>query len=64
MNFFFKKAYDRVEWPFILTMIKALGFGLIFIHNVETLFAKDFPLLSINKGNSKESWTISIDQAR
>jgi hypothetical protein len=36
----FEKVYDRVEWPFILTMLKALGFGPYFIKAVETLFAE------------------------
>ena len=27
----FAKAYDRIEWPFILTMLEALGFGPTFL---------------------------------
>jgi hypothetical protein len=28
INIDFEKAYDRVEWPFILVMLKVTGFGL------------------------------------
>nr|KUM50953.1 hypothetical protein ABT39_MTgene799 [Picea glauca]QHR90568.1 hypothetical protein Q903MT_gene4593 [Picea sitchensis] len=50
----FEKAYDRVEWPFILAMLKALGFGLAFINSVETLFASASTYLSINRCKSEE----------
>lgn len=34
----FAKAYDRIEWPFILAMLQALGFGPNFLQSVEIIF--------------------------
>lgn len=30
----FEKAYDKVEWPFILAMLKALGFRSLFLNSL------------------------------
>lgn len=34
----FDKAYDRIEWQFILAMLKVLGFGLVFIKSISLVF--------------------------
>ena len=38
MKIDFKKAYDKVEWDFILMTLRALGFGERFVQIVQTLF--------------------------
>jgi len=30
----FEKAYDRVEWNFILNMLKDLGFGPLYLYSI------------------------------
>jgi hypothetical protein len=44
-----EKAYDQVEWPFIIPMFKALGIGSSFIGAVEILFVEGSSSLSINR---------------
>lgn len=44
----FAKAYDRIEWPFILAMLQALGFGLNFIESIHMLFADASSYITIN----------------
>ena len=44
----FAKAYDRIEWPFILAMLQALGFGPNFIQSVEMLFGDANACITIN----------------
>lgn len=44
----FKKCYDRVEWPFILAMLKTLGLGPLFMGAIATLIAKASYFLSTN----------------
>ena len=34
----FQKAYDIIEWNFIISMLKALRFGQYFIHSIHMLF--------------------------
>ena len=34
----FAKAYDRIEWPFLLGMLQALRFGPNFIQSMEMIF--------------------------
>ena len=31
----FAKAYDWIEWPFILAMLQAIGFGTNFLQSME-----------------------------
>lgn len=50
---FEKAVYGKVEWPFILAILKAMGFGPYFIQSVETLFVDASACLSINHGKSK-----------
>ena len=44
----FAKAYDRIEWPFILAMLCALGFGPNFLQSVEILFGDANACITIN----------------
>lgn len=44
----FAKAYDRIEWPFILAMLKSLGFGPNFIQVVQMLFLDASTCIYIN----------------
>jgi hypothetical protein len=53
-NFIFRKAYNRVEWPFTFKMIHALRFGLAFITIVDTLFVDASTCLAIIIFSSKE----------
>lgn len=54
MKIDFKKVYDWVKRPFIIAMLKSLGFGSSFNGVVETLFAQAFACLCIKKCKSKE----------
>lgn len=49
----FAKAYDRIEWPFILAMLKALGFGPNFIQSIDMLFGDANACITIKKLQSK-----------
>jgi hypothetical protein len=42
----FEKAYDRVEWPFMLAMFKYLGLMVLFLCVVETLIVEPIPLFT------------------
>lgn len=44
----FANAYDHIEWPFILAMLKALGFGPRFIQSVQMLFRDASTCITIN----------------
>lgn len=44
----FEKSYDRIEWPFILDMLEALGFGAFFCYIISTLFSNASAHLTIN----------------
>ena len=35
-----KKAFDSVEWEFLLYSLKSFNFGLNFIHSVQTFYRK------------------------
>ena len=49
----FSKAYDRIEWPFILAMLQALGFGPNFIQSMEMLFGDVNACITINNLQSE-----------
>ena len=36
----FKKAFDSVEWPFLLQTLKVFNFGNNFIHWITILYTK------------------------
>ncbi|XP_057862514.2 secreted RxLR effector protein 78-like [Cryptomeria japonica] len=46
------KAYDRIEWPFILAMLKALGFGPHFIQSMQILVRDAYAYITINDHKS------------
>lgn len=48
----FEKAYDHIEWWFILSMLKALGFGIVFINSIFMLFKDALAALNLNKFQS------------
>ena len=49
----FAKAYDPIEWPFILAMLLALGFGPNFLQSVEMLFGDANVCITINNSSSE-----------
>ena len=53
MKIDFAKAYDRIEWPFILAMFQALGFGPNFLQFVEMFFGDANACITINKSQSE-----------
>nr|KUM48543.1 hypothetical protein ABT39_MTgene4558 [Picea glauca]QHR87126.1 hypothetical protein Q903MT_gene1135 [Picea sitchensis] len=60
----FSKAYDRVEWPFIVAMLKTLWVYPLFVKVVETLFSKDIAFLSIKKAMYEETGLFSSVKER
>jgi len=50
----FEKAYDRIELNFILTMLKALGFGPLFLHSIQMLFRDASAILTMNGFQSQD----------
>jgi len=44
----FEKAYDCIEWYFILAMLKALNFGPMFINFISMLFKDASAILNLN----------------
>lgn len=49
IQFKFEKAYDRIEWPFILPNLIAFGFRKFFLGSIETHFVEASTFLPINK---------------
>lgn len=47
----FEKAYDRIEWRYILSMLKALGFGPVFIQSISILFKDASAILNLNNSH-------------
>lgn len=48
----FAKAYDRIEWPFILAKLKDIGFGPRFIQSIQIIFGDAFACIIINGSHS------------
>ena len=44
----FEKAYDWIEWRFILSMLKFVGFRPMFINSISMLFKYAFAILNLN----------------
>ena len=49
----FAKAYDRIEWRFILAMLRALGFGPNFLQSMEMFFGDANACITINNSSSE-----------
>lgn len=43
------KAYDKLEWKFILHMLEWLGFGSKFIYYVNILFSNALVIVCVNR---------------
>lgn len=50
----FEKAYDVVEWLFILVMLKVVSFWPFFVSTVQIVFSETFACLSVDKCKSDE----------
>ena len=44
----FEKAYDKIEWSFILVMLSMLGFDPHFLQTIRMLFFNASIVLSMN----------------
>lgn len=44
----FEKAYDRIEWGFVLLMLEDFGFPDSFFHMVKTLFQDATAQVKVN----------------
>lgn len=49
----FEKAYDKIEWFFIIGMLSALGFDPYFISSVKILFGEASVVLTMNDSQSQ-----------
>ena len=49
----FAKAYDRIEWTFILAILQALGFNPNFLQSMEMLFGDANACITINSSQSE-----------
>lgn len=54
----FAKAYDRVEWSFLMPMLRKMGFGETFISFVKVLISRASATVSVN-GVLSRSFVIS-----
>lgn len=48
-----EKAFDRVDHTYLVKVLRAFGFGPVFISFIELLYANVFSVLKINNGLSK-----------
>ena len=55
----FQKAFDSVEWDFILNCLEAFNFGPDFIHWVKT-FYKNIQSCVINNGNTSDYFLLLL----
>ena len=46
--FYFEKAYDRIEWPFVLGMLEDFGFPSEFCGWVSILFKGSSAIIGVN----------------
>jgi len=49
----FEKAYDRIEWRFILAMLQVIGFGPYFLRSINMLFRYASVILTMNNAQSQ-----------
>jgi len=43
----FEKAYNNIEWWFIISMLKVLGFGPMFINSISMLLKDASAILNL-----------------
>ena len=48
----FEKAYDRIEWRLIISMLKAPRFGPMFIQSISMIFKYALAILNLNNSHS------------
>lgn len=44
----FEKSYDRIEWPFVIGMLKAFGFPSYFCKWIKILFQDSSTIIEVN----------------
>lgn len=54
-----EKAFDMVEWPFLMVVMRVIGFGPVFCSSVQLLYTSWTVRLKIGGGLS-EGWKVGM----